>query len=93
MGIIGCGLISFDFTSALKVSSRSKVVACGARSLEKAKNFARQFDIPMHNAYDSHDAVLTDPNVDIVYVGTIHPSHYKSVINALNNGKHVLCEV
>eukprot|EP00486_Rosalina_sp_Unknown_P003463 CAMPEP_0201567828 /NCGR_PEP_ID=MMETSP0190_2-20130828/8511_1 /ASSEMBLY_ACC=CAM_ASM_000263 /TAXON_ID=37353 /ORGANISM="Rosalina sp." /LENGTH=172 /DNA_ID=CAMNT_0047988251 /DNA_START=24 /DNA_END=539 /DNA_ORIENTATION=+ len=91
-GIIGCGLISFDFTNALKKSERCKVVACGARQLEKSKNFAKQFDIPIYNAYDNYDAVSNDPNVDIVYIGTIHPSHYKSVVNALNNGKHVLCE-
>ena len=91
-GIIGCGSISFDFTSALKKSSRCKVVSCGARQLEKAKNFAKQFDIPIYAAYDNYDAVSKDPNVDIVYIGTIHPSHYKSVVAALNNGKHVLCE-
>ena len=92
-GIIGCGLISFDFTSALLKSPRCKVVACGARKLEKSQNFAKQFNIPIYNAYDSYDAVSKDPNVDIVYIGTIHPSHFKSVIFALNNGKNVLCEV
>ena len=92
-GIIGCGLISSDFTKALLRSPRSKVVSCGARKLSKAKEFAKEFGIPIFNAFDSYDAVCKDPNVDIVYIGTIHPKHHKSVLFALNNGKHVLCEV
>ena len=91
-GIIGCGKISSDFANCLKHHSRSKIVACGARSLSKSQEFAKDFDIPLFNAYDSYDAVSKDPNVDIVYVGTIHPSHCQSVIFALNNNKHVLCE-
>lgn len=91
-GIIGCGKISADFAQCLKHHSRSKIVACGARSLSKSRKFAKKFDIPTYNAYDSYDAVSKDPNVDIVYIGTIHPSHCKSVIFALNNNKHVLCE-
>ena len=92
-GIVGCGLISQDFSNCLLQYPRSKIVACGARSIEKSRKFARRYYIPKKNAYGSYDEVCEDPNVDIVYVGTIHPSHYKSVIKALNCGKNVLCEV
>ena len=92
-GIIGCGLISSDFSKALLKSSRSKIVACAARKLEKAQQFAKDFGIPLINAYSSYDDVCTNPNVDVVYVGTIHPMHCKSVLTALKNNKHVLCEV
>jgi len=91
-GIIGCGLISADFAKALQKSSRSNIIACAARRLESAQQFAKDFDIPLINAYSSYDDVCSNPKVDIIYVGTIHPMHCKSVITALQNGKHVLCE-
>ena len=90
-GIIGCGLISSDFAKALLQSPRSKIVACAARKLGKAQAFAKEFGIT--NAYSSYDEVCTNPNVDVIYIGTIHPMHFKSVITALKNKKHVLCEV
>eukprot|EP01083_Nonionella_stella_P026767 73705_1 len=89
-GIVGCGLISKDFTKVLQRNPQSRVVACGARSLSRAKDFAEEFNIS--SASGSYEEVSKDPNVDIIYVGTIHPTHYNAVITACNNGKHVLCE-
>jgi len=36
--------------------------------------------------------VCADPNVDIVYVASLHPDHFAHAEMALNNGKHVLVE-
>ena len=33
-----------------------------------------------------------DPEVDICYVGMLHPFHYDNAKTALQNGKHVLVE-
>eukprot|EP01083_Nonionella_stella_P035200 96157_1 len=89
-GIIGCGLISKDFTRALMRNPQSRVVACGARALDSATHFAEYFNIS--HAYGSYEQVMQDTNVDVVYVGTIHPSHHEAVIKACDSGKHVLCE-
>ena len=91
-GIIGCGNCSHDFCNVLLNHPRSNIIACGARSLSKSQSFAAKFNIPSSNAYSSYSQVSQNPNVDIIYVGTIHPNHYESVITSLNNGKHVLCE-
>jgi len=91
-GIIGCGLISTDFAKALQKSPRCNIVACAARKIEKAQQFADAFDIPRVHAVSSYDALCSNPDVDVVYVGTIHPMHCKSVVTALQNKKHVLCE-
>jgi predicted dehydrogenase len=37
-------------------------------------------------------ALVSDPNVDVIYVATPHSHHYDNVKSALNAGKHVLCE-
>ena len=92
-GIIGSGRISSDFVKALINSRRSKVVACSDYKPEAALQFAKQFDITLRNAYDSDRKVSTNPNVDIVHVGSINLMHFQAVLFALKNKKHVLCEV
>jgi predicted dehydrogenase len=67
-----------------------KIQAIGARTQEKADEFADQFGIP--NRHDSYEKLVNDPEVDIVYVATPHPMHKRDSILAINAGKHVLCE-
>ncbi|RLN79382.1 hypothetical protein BBJ28_00019834 [Nothophytophthora sp. Chile5] len=43
-------------------------------------------------AYDSYEALCADPEVDVVYIGTLHPWHFEHATLALTHGKHVLVE-
>jgi scyllo-inositol 2-dehydrogenase (NADP+) len=43
-------------------------------------------------AYDSFEALISDPRVDIVTVATPNDSHKRLAIAALEAGKHVICE-
>jgi len=89
-GIIGAGLISSDFCAALRHCPGACINAVAARSAEKAREFASKHDIP--RAFGSYDDICACEEVDVVYVGTIHPSHFECVKTALNRGKSVLCE-
>lgn len=92
-GIAGAGLISKDFVNAissLKNESGHKVVAVAARKLGDAQEFAKMFDVS--TAHCGYESLAQDPNVDVVYIGVIHPFHNDLVKMMLNNGKHVLCE-
>ncbi|KAJ8947542.1 hypothetical protein NQ318_005021 [Aromia moschata] len=91
-GIAAAGKISNDFVSALEAlpSSDHKVVAVAARSQASADNFAKTHHIP--TSYEGYKKLAEDKNVDIVYVGVIHPYHYEVSKLMLENGKHVLCE-
>ena len=91
-GILGASDIAHDFMIALKTlpENEQKVVAVAARSLERASEFADRHNID--KAYGAYDELASDPNVDVVYVSTIHPQHAPLCKLALNHGKHVLCE-
>ena len=89
-GIIGCGLISHDFTNCLVKDKRANVVGCAARSAESAAEFAARFGIA--KSFGDYQALCNDPDVEIVYIGTLNPQHKKQTIMALNAGKHVICE-
>lgn len=64
--------------------------AVASRNLERSKEFAEKWHF--QKAYGSYDELFNDPEVDAIYIANPHAFHYESVMKALKNGKHVLCE-
>ncbi|XP_017279074.1 trans-1,2-dihydrobenzene-1,2-diol dehydrogenase [Kryptolebias marmoratus] len=91
-GVCSAGKISNDFSVALKTlpAEDHQVVAVAARRLEDAQEFANKHSI--HQAYGSYEELARDPNIDVVYVGNIHPYHLKTCLLFTNAKKNVLCE-
>ena len=89
-GILSTSSIAPRFIAALRESGLGQVVALSSRSLEKAQQKAAQWQIPI--AYGSHEALLQDPDVNIVYISTVNAQHYPWAKAALEQGKHVICE-
>lgn len=88
-GILATGGIAHAFTSDLRTAGLD-VTAVGSRTLESARAFAEQYDIP--HAHGSYANLVADPDVDIVYIATPHPGHVENALLALDHGKHVLVE-
>ena len=61
-----------------------------ARKLEDAEKFAGKHGIA--KAYGDYSGLATDPDIDVVYVGSIHPRHLALARIYLEAGKNVLCE-
>jgi predicted dehydrogenase len=89
-GIVGLGNIAQQFASELQLIDSAEIYAVASRNLDKAQEFANQFDCP--NAYGSYDELFQDKNIDILYIATPHDSHAELTIKALKNNKNVLCE-
>jgi predicted dehydrogenase len=89
-GIIGTGNIANSFASDFSYCAGGELVAVASRSMEKARDFAKQYSVG--SSYDSYEALCSDPKVDAVYIATPHSSHYTYATLALQNGKAVLCE-
>jgi predicted dehydrogenase len=66
------------------------VVAVGSRTRETADAFADEFAIPTR--YPSYADLVADPEVDVVYVATLHPMHHDDALLALDAGKPALVE-
>lgn len=88
-GILATGSIARVFTADLQKAGLV-VAAVGSRSIESARRFAAEFDIP--RAHGSYEALAADPDIDIVYVATPHPLHADNAILLLEHRKHVLVE-
>lgn len=89
-GIIGAGKISEKFAEGLKSASKADCYAVASRDISKAEDFAAKNGFK--KAYGSYEALLDDPDVDIVYIATPNNYHYANTLSALNAGKNVLCE-
>jgi predicted dehydrogenase len=89
-GIIGAGSISSTFATALNATNGAELVAVASRDLLRARNFAKEFHIP--TAYSSYEEIVTDDNVEVIYIGTPHSEHIKNVELCIKSKKHVLCE-
>ncbi|MCJ8008606.1 Gfo/Idh/MocA family protein [Lederbergia wuyishanensis] len=89
-GIMGPGNISRKFASDLVQSENAELVAVASRTEGKAAAFASEFNIP--RSYSNYDEFVQDPELEIVYIGTLHPQHKECVLQCLNAGKAVICE-
>jgi dihydrodiol dehydrogenase / D-xylose 1-dehydrogenase (NADP) len=91
-GFMGCGKIASDFANALKYFPKEEheLVAVAATDLKRAQEFAKKFGVP--NAFEGYEKVANAPDVDIIYVNTLHPAHLNCVKLALNGGKACLVE-
>lgn len=88
-GILGTGFIAGLQTQDL-IENGFKVQAIGSRTLESSKSFGEKFSVP--TAHESYEALVADPEVDVVYVATPHTYHHAHALLALNAGKHVMVE-
>ena len=89
-GILGTGNISRQWVSTVREVKGATLTAVAARDQNRARAFATRLGIP--KAFGSYKAMVGDPDVDIVYIGTKTWLHKNHTILALNSRKHVLCE-
>ena len=90
IGIIGAGHIAGKVSKTLRQMEEVRCYAVAARELWRAAAFAGENGF--EKSYGSYEALVSDPEVELVYVATPHSFHYPHVKLALEHGKHVLCE-
>jgi xylose dehydrogenase (NAD/NADP) len=89
-GILGTGNIARQFSAGVNASKRGRLTAVASRSADSAAAFAKAHSVP--RSYGSYARLLTDDDVDAVYVSLPNSLHHEWTVLALQAGKHVLCE-
>lgn len=93
-GILATGNIAKKFAKTINMMHSSgenqSLVACASRDMEKAQDFAKEYNI--EKAYAPYEQMLLDEQVEAVYVATPNNMHYVNCMMCLKAGKHVLCE-
>ncbi|MEG2701498.1 MAG: Gfo/Idh/MocA family oxidoreductase [Clostridia bacterium] len=93
IGIIGCGgIANGKHMPSLKAIDRADLVAFCDLIEEKAQKAAAEYGVPGAKVYTDYHELLKDPSIDVCYVLTPNRSHADLTCDALEAGKHVLCE-
>lgn len=88
-GIIGPGTIARTFADGIAHSRTGKLEAIASRNPDKP-GLADGF--PGARILHGYDALLSDPDINAVYIATPHTGHAEWAIKAVRAGKHVLVE-
>lgn len=89
-GFLGAGGIASTVAADLARTPGNELVAVAARDGERAAGFADRYGAP--RSYGDYQQLVTDPEVDVVYIATTHPRHKEQALLAIEAGKPVLIE-
>lgn len=90
-GLIGAGdIANKSVADAIQADPNSDLIAVCRRDEGRLAEFADKFSIPRR--YASATDLISDPDVDAVYIATPVDCHCPQTIAAAHAGKHVLCE-
>ena len=90
LGILGAGWIAGKMAETVSAMDGYEISAVASRSIEKARDFANKWHI--QNAYGSYEELVSDNDVDLIYVATPHSHHFQHTKLAIEHGKHCLVE-
>lgn len=90
IGVIGCGHWGPNHIRVFSSLKDCSVVAVADVSEKRLTAVGDMF--PHLRRFSGHDELLREGGVDAVVVATPTKTHFAIVLDALNSGKHVLCE-
>ena len=89
-GLLSTARINRALITPLRASPRNVLAAVASRAPDRAEAYAKERNIP--RAFGSYEAMLADPDVDVIYNAVPNHLHAEWTIKAAQAGKHVLCE-
>ena len=88
IGIIGCGSISGIYFENLAALEGVEVAACADLDLQRAREVAERYGVRAERV----EAMMADPEIEMVLNLTVPRAHYEVNKSVLLAGKHVYCE-
>jgi xylose dehydrogenase (NAD/NADP) len=89
-GILSTARINDLFIAGARQSPALEILAVASRDGLRVERYVR--DRGIERGYPSYEALLADPDVEVVYVSLPNSMHVDWTVRALEAGKHVLCE-
>ena len=93
IGIIGCGgIANAKHMPALKKISQVEMVAFCDIIEERAEKAAKEYGVEGAAVYTDYKQLIARKDIDVVHVLTPNKQHSFITVDALEAGKHVMCE-
>ncbi len=91
VGILSAGNIAGTMARTINGMDDSvELYAVGARDLDRAQEFAKTWGCK--KAYGSYEELVSDPEIDLIYVATPHSHHFEHTKLCIEHGKAALVE-
>ena len=90
MGIVGAGFVGPHHIDAVRRLGFVDIVAVAGSNEESGRRKAEQ--LGARKGYGNYQALIDDPDVQVVHVATPNYLHYPVISAALANGKHVVSD-
>lgn len=89
-GFIGAGYVaSKALAPAVHASHNATLAAVASQDLTRAEALS---PTRTYHGLESYNQIISDPEIDAIYINLANHQHHQWAITALNSGKHVLCE-
>ncbi|MTI44818.1 1,5-anhydro-D-fructose reductase (1,5-anhydro-D-mannitol-forming) [Roseibium hamelinense] len=89
-GLIGASTIASEWMIGAFRAAGGDVVSVLSSDPSRAAEYSKAHSIARGTA--SLDELLSDPEIEAVYISTTNEKHFPQAIAAIKAGKHVLCE-
>ena len=90
LALFGAGTIAKKIVEVTNGIERFCLYAVASRNVENARNFAVKYGIK--HVFESYEDMISDKQVDLVYISTPTRFHYEHIKMCLLAGKNVICE-
>ncbi|PQP83139.1 oxidoreductase [Paenibacillus sp. PCH8] len=87
---MGTGTIVDVILSAINELDEVTCTAIYSRKRETAQKLAGKYGVS--TIYTDLESLFSDANVDLIYIASPNSMHYEQAYQALQHGKHVVCE-
>lgn len=89
-GLLSTARINRRLIPAIRAIGQAELLAVASRDRARAEAYAAEWGIP--RAHGNYEALLADPDIDVVYIPLPNSLHAEWTVRAAQAGKHVLCE-
>lgn len=89
-GLLSTAKINRALIPPLRASARNVLTSVASRTQSAADAYAMEWKI--QRAFGTYEAMLSDPDIDVIYNSLPNHLHTEWTIRAMEAGKHVLCE-
>jgi predicted dehydrogenase len=93
VGIIGCGFIAKlkHLPNMAKIEDVEVVAFCD-HNIDRAQALAKKYGVPDALVCEDYRDILKCDDIDVVHICTSNDSHSRISVEAMETGKHVMCE-
>lgn len=92
IGVVGCGVIGNRLAAAIDAHERYELAAACDLDADRAASLAADHGTDATATTTDHTTLVETAGLDAVYVGVPPLAHREVVADALDAGRHVICE-